>query len=320
MEKQILDFLKNDVGTVVINDEEKNFIYGAEKSGLSEKAKILWQKISPSPRAGQRGEVWELFDADNRKYYRVTTSSINSGSKLIQINFMLDVTEYTNVFKNISGISANWEKSSRFQTSLIKKILGGYDTILPDIAKIFRCSGSILYIKSFSGAFKMTYKCGTLEKAAVNDDDPAFEKREKESDGKLFCYQTNIVGNQSYALFLNADSGFDKNNAEDVNIYNIIRLFIENSLLKEQVVYESEHDKMTGLFNKGKYMSLLEQRFGNPSAIAIYNMDVNNLKYMNDTYGHEMGDRLIVKAAESLKAVQSENIIGFRLGGDEFIL
>lgn len=320
MEKQILEFLKNDVGVVIINDQEKNFLFGIEKSGLSENAQILWRKLAPYPHAEQRGEVWELYDADNRKYYRITTSSFNSGIKLIQISFMLDVTEYTSVFRNISGISANWEKSSRFQTSLINKLSGDYAAILPDIAKVFRCTGAILYIKSFCGAFIITYKCGELKKLAVNYDDPAFEKRERESYGKLFCYQTNIVGNQSYALFLNTDIGFDENNAEDVNIYNIIRLFIENSLLKEQVVYESEHDKMTGLFNKGKYMSLMEQRFGNPSAIAIYNMDVNNLKYMNDTYGHEMGDRLIIKAAESLKSVQSENIIGFRLGGDEFIL
>lgn len=47
MEKQILEFLKNDVGVVIINDQEKNFLFGIEKSGLSENAQILWRKLAP---------------------------------------------------------------------------------------------------------------------------------------------------------------------------------------------------------------------------------------------------------------------------------
>lgn len=179
MEKLILEFLKNDVGTVVVSDGEGNFISGIKESGLSEKAVKLWQKIAPSSRVGQRGELWELYDGENKKYYRITTSSVSSGSKIIQISFMLDVTEYTSVFRNISCISADWEESSKFQTSLIKKISGGYDIILPDIAKIFRCTGVILYTSSHMGTFKMTYKCGTFKKCAVNKNDPAFEKRKK---------------------------------------------------------------------------------------------------------------------------------------------
>ena len=40
-------------------------------------------------------------------------------------------------------------------------------------------------------------------------------------------------------------------------------------------------------------------RFGSPYSIAIYNFDVNNLKYINDHYGHEYGDKLIINAAKS---------------------
>ncbi len=323
MEKQIFEFLTNDAGVIVINDDKKTFISGIEKSGLSEKAIKLWQVNSPPPYVGQQGEIWELFDAEKKKYYRITTSSFRSGKGLIQISFMLDITEYTSVFKNISRMSAGWEKSSKFQTSLIKKLSGSYDTILPDIARVFDCAGAALYIRSFQsdcGACAIIFENNKLKKHAVKCDDPVFEKKERERNDNFICYQSDVVGNQSYVIFLNAENGFDKDNLADANLYNVIRLFIENSLLKEQIVYDSEHDRMTGLFNKGKYMSLLEQSFGNPDTIAVFNMDVNNLKAMNDTYGHEMGDRLIIKASESLKAVQSENILGFRLGGDEFMM
>lgn len=84
--------------------------------------------------------------------------------------------------------------------------------------------------------------------------------------------------------------------------------------------YESEHDKLTGLYNKGKYMTMKDDHFGNPSSIAIFNFDVNNLKNINDTYGHERGDELIIKAARSIQAVVSDKVYGFRSGGDEYVM
>ncbi|SCX84057.1 diguanylate cyclase (GGDEF) domain-containing protein [Lachnospiraceae bacterium XBB2008] len=84
--------------------------------------------------------------------------------------------------------------------------------------------------------------------------------------------------------------------------------------------YEAEHDKLTGLYNKGKYIMLKEDHFGNPGSIALFNFDVNNLKYINDNYGHEYGDELIIKAAQSIHAVTSDNVFGFRMGGDEYAM
>lgn len=87
-----------------------------------------------------------------------------------------------------------------------------------------------------------------------------------------------------------------------------------------EATYESEHDKLTGLYNKGKYMSMKAKNFDNPSSIAIYNFDVNNLKYINDNFGHERGDELIIKAAKSIQAVVSDRVYGFRMGGDEYVM
>ena len=84
--------------------------------------------------------------------------------------------------------------------------------------------------------------------------------------------------------------------------------------------YEAEHDKLTGLYNKGKYMMLKENRFDNPGSIALFNFDVNNLKYINDNFGHEYGDELIIKAAKSIHAVTTDNVFGFRMGGDEYAM
>ena len=106
----------------------------------------------------------------------------------------------------------------------------------------------------------------------------------------------------------------------DSSIHNVISLFIENSILRDHIIYESEHDKLTGLYNKGKYMALKNESFGRPETIAIYNFDVNNLKYINDNFGHEYGDALIVKAAKSIAAVTSDKVLGFRMGGDKYVM
>ena len=104
----------------------------------------------------------------------------------------------------------------------------------------------------------------------------------------------------------------------DVSMYhNLFRNISSYSkLLKE----EKERDTLTGLFNKGKLMEMKRNLFVRQEAIAVYNMDINGLKQVNDTIGHEAGDRLIRKAADSLKAIEARNIMPFRVGGDEFIV
>ncbi len=82
---------------------------------------------------------------------------------------------------------------------------------------------------------------------------------------------------------------------------------------------ERDRDRLTGLFNKGKFMELKRTLFRKQDTIAVFNMDVNNLKQMNDNYGHDAGDRLIRKAAESLKKIENRNVMAFRTGGDEFM-
>lgn len=83
---------------------------------------------------------------------------------------------------------------------------------------------------------------------------------------------------------------------------------------------EKEHDDLTKLYNKGKFMKLQQSLFRNQDSITVFNMDVNNLKHMNDNLGHESGDRLILKAAESLHRIEARNVMPFRVGGDEFIV
>jgi diguanylate cyclase (GGDEF)-like protein len=96
----------------------------------------------------------------------------------------------------------------------------------------------------------------------------------------------------------------------------------------EQLAEDAKIDQQTGLRNKNAYISELyplmvkAHREGRPlSAIAL---DVQGLKIINDTLGHDEGDRYIASVGEAVRSVfvrrKRENDLGYRTGGDEFIL
>ncbi len=102
----------------------------------------------------------------------------------------------------------------------------------------------------------------------------------------------------------------------DSSLY--MELFRDISDYSRELVAEKERDALTGLYNKGKLLELKRTLFQKQDAIAVFTMDVNNLKQTNDTQGHAAGDRLICKTAESLRNIEARNVLTFRTGGDEF--
>lgn len=86
-----------------------------------------------------------------------------------------------------------------------------------------------------------------------------------------------------------------------------------------KAVYEANHDGMTQLLNKRCYAAMKET-FRHCTSICLIYFDVNNLKLMNDTLGHEKGDYVIKKASEYIRSFLSASDYCFRMGGDEFLM
>ena len=82
----------------------------------------------------------------------------------------------------------------------------------------------------------------------------------------------------------------------------------------------SHRDYLTGLLNQNCYKEILQSAVSDRD-IGVVFFDVNNLKSLNDTRGHEYGDLLLKRCAKSILDVCDDvNAYGFRLGGDEFLL
>ena len=97
------------------------------------------------------------------------------------------------------------------------------------------------------------------------------------------------------------------------------------SLENARLYYQATHDPLTGLANR----NLLYQAFTDhihsadlhkDEKIAILFLDLNRFKPINDTLGHEVGDKLLLYMAEQLQACIKQEDLAVRLGGDEFVL
>ena len=88
--------------------------------------------------------------------------------------------------------------------------------------------------------------------------------------------------------------------------------------------HESLHDALTGLPNRVLFAKRLNEqvaRLGNDvSSIAVAVMDLDGFKDINDTLGHQSGDRVLVEAAERIRRIVDPAVVVARLGGDEFAL
>lgn len=89
----------------------------------------------------------------------------------------------------------------------------------------------------------------------------------------------------------------------------------------EEIEYLSYHDQLTGLYNRRfSEEQLREWDNARNLPLSIVMADLNNLKLVNDTFGHAVGDQFLKKAAQIFKAVCRSNDMVARWGGDEFIL
>ena len=98
-------------------------------------------------------------------------------------------------------------------------------------------------------------------------------------------------------------------------------LSIENVDLHETIQEQAITDELTGLFNVRQFHARLEneidraERFGTPLSLVM--LDIDKFKSVNDTYGHQQGDRVLVEVARVLRRLSRDVDLPARYGGEE---
>lgn len=98
-----------------------------------------------------------------------------------------------------------------------------------------------------------------------------------------------------------------------------VRDVSEQRLTQQQLVYANDYDLLTGLPNRALFMSHLRDLVRKPNAkFALMICDLRDFRQVNDSYGQQFGDRLLVETGQRLQAAMPEQAIVARLAGDEF--
>lgn len=130
-----------------------------------------------------------------------------------------------------------------------------------------------------------------------------------------------------------------KNVLEEENIFAINVDYYENkddyyvfsltdiTKLKEKsnlFEYQANHDKLTGLYNRNKFDEVYSKeikrskRYNNDLSIIIF--DIDDFKIINDNYGHQSGDEVLIEIAKTILNNVREQDINVRWGGEEFLI
>ncbi len=106
-----------------------------------------------------------------------------------------------------------------------------------------------------------------------------------------------------------------------VQTINKMRKLIHDSYLRLE--YQSLHDTLTDLPNRRSLEINLNQQIeamkDHQKYAALYFIDLDSFKVLNDSLGHTVGDRVLVEIAERLKTLEEQKIQIYRIGGDEFL-
>lgn len=353
---EIVSFVSDKIGGVVIIAEGSGEVcyadsyfqnrYGCSVVGMDGDDIFMWAADCPALEVGGPAVEWESIETDTKKYLKINSAMFEKEEKKYKIHMISDITEYMGLNRDITKYMSFFKKLSAFQTAVIEKLSNTFYELLPMLTDYFKTSKAYFFVQRDGNLDIITYnKMGNVysnDRITLNadveksfdmnsDDDILFDSfapeikevfalngGKEDSTYRMLC--NGAVSGQKFAVYLGMWPNMDVESLKEITLISVIRLFIENGIMKEKLVYESEHDHLTGLFNKGKYLTMMDDEYVNAKSIGIFNLDVNNLKVMNDNYGHEAGDKLLIKAANSIRKVTNSKVHGYRVGGDEFMM
>lgn len=96
-----------------------------------------------------------------------------------------------------------------------------------------------------------------------------------------------------------------------------------NALTYDQLQQLAANDSLTGMFNRRFGMARLQEEYGRAirsgSPVGICLFDLDHFKLVNDTYGHQIGDKVLVHVSKILRGALREGDVAMRYGGEEFV-
>lgn len=108
-----------------------------------------------------------------------------------------------------------------------------------------------------------------------------------------------------------------------VGVISLVQDITERQAIEKRLIHNAYHDALTGLPNRALFMKHLERAIAihcrtASATCAVFFIDVDRFKFINDSLGHSIGDSLLIELANRLKACLRSSDLIARLAGDEF--
>lgn len=150
----------------------------------------------------------------------------------------------------------------------------------------------------------------------IKENRKVFQKKKKLVSKK---WMKNFAGEERL-LKITRSPKLDGNNKVQYVVCSAIDI-TEKHRREKEIKYLSFHDEMTGLYNRRYFENELERLSASRQLpITILVADLDKLKFINDNYGHKMGDKYIKAAADLLNLSSRQEDVLARIGGDEFAM
>lgn len=170
------------------------------------------------------------------------------------------------------------------------------------------CTYKLIEILEFDPTY---FREGYMEREQFDIEMERFNKRIKPKRGGYSFVRKD--GRKSYITLKQVNDG--------ERVISIVQDVTQEMQEREKLIYERNYDVLTNILNRRAFMekanNVIQNQQGIKGALVIWELD--NLKFLNDMYGHDMGDKYLCMLADFLRSNHWEKSLVSRLSGDEFV-
>ena len=267
----------------------------------------------------------------------ITTVDYTNTWRALAVTLITLVILLLFIYKNrqISKYNTELNRQKELYNTVVDNTLDGVSILDADTGKLIDCNEQAVKIFGYESKEKML----TL---LPSDASPQFQPDGKRSDEKMEEILKILRANGTHSFeWLHVKTSGEEFLTEvtltslNIDNKNIIyslwrditqRKKAENELANQKDIlhYQANHDALTNLPNRTLFNDRLEQSIQkakrNKTEFALFFIDLDKFKQINDLLGHDIGDKVLIKISELLHHILRKNDTLARLGGDEFTI